>query len=135
VDDCTIDMMLTCPEAKFLGGAAPAKAQMSSTSGTARANKPTINTIIPAGCKQAVDAFNSAHPTMFLADLIKKDGIKYNSIRVGGQGDCTKFGLLGRCAGCTYRHVVCNPAPERQVTISDALKAAMTALKKGAASV
>ncbi len=25
VDDCTIDMMLTCPEAKFLGGAAPAK--------------------------------------------------------------------------------------------------------------
>ncbi len=51
LDDCTINMMLTCPEAKFLGGAAPAKAQMLSTSETARANKPTINTIIPAVCK------------------------------------------------------------------------------------
>jgi hypothetical protein len=72
---------------------------------------------------------------MSLADLIKKGGIKYDSIRVGGRGDCTSFGLLGWCAGCTYRHVVCNPAPECQVTISDALKAAMTALKKGAALV
>ncbi len=96
--------------------------------------KLTINTAIPAGCKQAVDAFNAAHSTMSLADLIKKGGILYSSIRVGGKGDCTGFGLLGWCAGCSYRHVVCNPAPEHQVTISDALKAAVMALKKGAAS-
>jgi hypothetical protein len=132
VDDSIIDMMLTCPEAKFLRGMAPAKAPMPSGSAPAWA-KPTINTAILAGCKQAVDAFNAAHPTMSLADLIKKGGILYSSIRVGGKGDCTSFGLLGHCAGCSYRHVVCNPAPERQVTISNALKAAVTALKKGAA--
>jgi hypothetical protein len=132
VDDCAIDMMLTCPEAKFLGGTAPAKAPMPSGLAPAR-TKPTINTAIPAGCKRAVDAFNAAHPTMSLADLIKKGGILYSSIRVGGKGDCTSFGLLGRCAGCSYRHVVCNPAPERQVMISDALKAAVMVLKKGAA--
>jgi hypothetical protein len=133
VDDCTIDMMLTCPEAKFLGGAAPARAPMSLGSDPARA-KPTINRAIPAGCKQAVNAFNTAHPTMLLADLIKKGGIQYSSIRVGGRGDCTSFGLLGRCAGCPYRHVACNPSPERQITISNVLKAAVTALKKGVAS-
>ncbi len=132
MDDCAIDMMLTCPEAKFLGGTAPAKAPMPSGLAPAR-TKPTINTAIPAGCKRAVDAFNAAHPTMSLADLIKKGGILYSSIRVGGKGDCTSFGLLGRCAGCSYRHVVCNPAPERQVMISDALKAAVMVLKKGAA--
>jgi hypothetical protein len=70
---------------------------------------------------------------MSLADLIKKGGILYSSIRVGDKGDCTSFGLLGGCAGCSYRHVVCNPAPECQVMISNALKAAVTALKKGAA--
>ncbi len=123
--------MLTCPEAKFLGDAAPAKAPMSSGSAPARA-KPTINTAILAGCKQVVDAFNAAHPTMFLADLIKKGGIQYSSIRVGGKGDCTSFGLLGQCAGCSYRHVACNPSPECQVMISNALKAAVMALKKGA---
>jgi hypothetical protein len=132
VDDCTINMMLTCPEAKFLGGAVPARAPMSLGSDPARA-KPTINRAIPAGCKQAVDAFNTAHPTMSLADLIKKGGIQYSSIRVGGRGDCTSFGMLGRCAGCPYRHVACNPSPECQITISDALKAAVTVLKKGVA--
>jgi hypothetical protein len=125
--------MLTCPEAKFLVGLAPAKAPMPSGLAPARA-KPTINMAIPAGCKQAVDAFNAAHPTMSFADLIKKGGILYSSIRVGGKGDCTSFGLLGRCAKCSYRHVVCNPAPEHQVTISNALKAAVTAFKKGAES-
>jgi hypothetical protein len=133
VDDCTIDMMLTCPEAKFLGGAAPARASMSLGSDPPRA-KSTINRAIPAGCKRAVDVFNTAHPTMSLADLIKKGGIQYSSIRVGGRGDCTSFGLLGWCAGCPYHHVACNPSPEHQITISNALKAAVTALKKGVAS-
>jgi hypothetical protein len=125
--------MLTCPEAKFLAGAAPARALMSLGTDPVRA-KPTINRAIPAGCKRVVDAFNTAYPTMSLADLIKKGGIQYNSIRVGGRGDCTSFGLLGRCAGCPYRHVACNPSLECQITISDAPKAVVMALKKGVAS-
>jgi hypothetical protein len=123
-EDCTIDMMLTCPEAKFLSGVVPAKAQ---------ADKLTVNTAIPLGCKKAVDAFNAAHPTMLLRDLIRKGGIRFESIKVGERGECTSFGLLGRSGGCTYRHVVCTPPPERQVTISAALYAAIAALKKKAA--
>jgi hypothetical protein len=70
---------------------------------------------------------------MSLAELIKKGGIKHDSIKVGGKGECTSFGLLGRCGRCTYHHVVCNPMPERQVTISAALNTAMSAVKKRAA--
>jgi hypothetical protein len=128
-------MMLTCPEAKFLsgvipGGVTPAKAHRATALAAAPAAKPMVNTSIPAGCKKAVDAFNAAHPTMPLRDLIKKGGIRYDSINVGGKGDCTSFGLLGRCGGCNYRHVVCTPAPDRQATISAALYTAIAALKQ-----
>ena len=135
VEDCSIDMMLTCPEAKFLsgvipGGVTPAKAHRATALAAVQAAKPMVNTSIPAGCKKAVDAFNAAHPTMPLRDLIKKGGIRYDSINVGGKGDCTSFGLLGRCGGCNYRHVVCTPAPDRQATISAALYTAIAALKQ-----
>jgi hypothetical protein len=135
VEDCTIDMMITCPETKFLSGTAPAKPPRAAAHAAAQANKLTVNTAIPAGCKRAVDAFNAAHPTMSLGELIRKGGIKFDSIKVGGKGECTSFGLLGRCGGCPYRHVVCTPTPDRQVTISAALNAAMSALRKKAAPI
>jgi hypothetical protein len=125
-------MMLICPEAKFLGGTAPTK--VPTVSGLApRGSKPTIYTAIHAGCKTAVNAFNATYPTMSLRDLVKKGEIKYESIKVGSRGDCASFGLLGRCGSCTYQHAVCTVAPERCVTISNALKEAMTALKRPAA--
>jgi hypothetical protein len=124
VEDCTIDMMLTCPEAKFLSGVIPAKAPRAVAPAATQGNKLTVNTSIPAGCKKTVDAFNAAHPTMPLRDLIKSGVIRFDSINVGGKGDCVDFGLLGRCGGCNYHHVVCTPAPTRQVTISAALYAA-----------
>jgi hypothetical protein len=128
-------MMLTCPEAKFLSGVIPAKAPRAAASATAQGNKPMVNTSIPAGCRRAVDAFNAAHPTMPLRDLIRRGGIRIESIDVGGKGDCVSFGLLGRCGGCKYRHVVCTPTPDRQVAISTALYAAIAALKKKPAPV
>jgi hypothetical protein len=128
-------MMLTCPEAKFLSGVIPAKAPRAAASPAAQGNKPTVNTSIPAGCKKAVDAFNAAHPTMPMRDLIKSGVIRFDSINVGGKGDCVDFGLLGRCNGCPYRHVVCTPAPNRQAAISAALYAAIAALKKKPAPV
>jgi hypothetical protein len=67
---------------------------------------------------------------MPLRDLIRRGGIRIESIDVGGKGDCVSFGLLGRCGGCKYRHVVCTPTPDRQVAISTALYAAIAALKK-----
>jgi hypothetical protein len=133
VDDSNINMMLICPEAKFLGGTAPTK--VLTVSGSApRGSKSTINTAIPAGCKTVVNAFNATYPTMLLRDLVKKGKIKYKSIKVGSRGDCTSFGLLGRCGSCTYQHAVCTVAPEQCVAISNSLQAAMTALKRPAAS-
>jgi hypothetical protein len=49
VKDCTIDMMLTCPEAKFLSDVIPAKAPRAVALAAEQGNKPTINTSIPAG--------------------------------------------------------------------------------------
>jgi hypothetical protein len=74
--------------------------------------------------------FNTQYPTMSFVSLIKRGGLKYSDLQVGGKGDCSSFGLLGRCAGCTYNHVVCTVSVERQASINVALKAAMVALKK-----
>ena len=131
VDDCEIAACLTCPVAAFMGLTPAAK-----TAGTApatragQANKPTTNASIPPMCKPTVDLFNAQHPTMSFLTLIKKGGLQYSDLRVGGKGDCSSFGLLGRCAGCTYNHVACTVSAERQAAITVSLKAAMVALNK-----
>jgi hypothetical protein len=133
VDDCCIDTTLTCPVGAFLG-VEPNKAR-GTTPGQAKPArmKPSVNPAIPAGCKKAVDAFNALYPTMPLMDLIKRGGITFGAVKVGGKGDCTSFGLLGRCvAGCSYNHIVCAPAPERQAAISKSIDAAVATIKRGA---
>ena len=136
IDDCCIDMTLTCPVTAFLG-TDPTSKPKSTPPVNAKAGRatPTINGFIPPGCKKAVDAFNASYPTMSLTDLLKQGGIPFSALKVGGKGDCTSFGLLGRCsAGCSYNHVVCSPSPERQATISEAIRVATTTIKKGAAA-
>jgi hypothetical protein len=136
IDDCCIDMTLTCPVTAFLG-TDPTGKPKSTPPGNAKASraKPSLNAAIPPGCKKAVDAFNASYPTMSLTDLLKQGGILFSALKVGGKGDCTSFGLLGRCsAGCSYNHVVCSPSPERQATISEAIRAATATIKKGAAA-
>ncbi len=56
-----------------------------------------------------MDAFTALYLTMSLMDLIKRGSIPFSTLKVGGKGDCTSFGLLGRCtnSGCSYNHVVC----------------------------
>ncbi len=83
-----------------------------------------------------MDAFTALYPTMSLMDLIKQGGIPFSTLKVGGKGDCTSFGLLGCCAnsGCSYNHVVCVLALDQQATISEAIKTATATIKKGAAS-
>jgi hypothetical protein len=136
IDDCCIDMTITCPVTAFLGTDSTSKPKPTpaGTAKTGRA-KPSTNTAIPPGCKKAVDAFNASCPTMSLTDLLKQGGIPFSALKVGGKGDCTSFGLLGRCsAGCSYNHVVCSPSPERQATISEAIRAATATIKKAAAT-
>jgi hypothetical protein len=127
--------MLTCPVTALLG------TDNSKTKATPPGNakstqaKPSINASIPPGCKKAVDAFTALYPTMSLMDLIKWGGIPFSALKVGGKGDCTSFGLLGRCANsrCSYNHVVCVVAPDQQATISEAIKTATATIKKGVA--
>jgi hypothetical protein len=73
---------------------------------------------------------------MSLMDLIKRGGIPFRALKVGGKGDCMSFGLLGRCADsrCFYNHVVCVVAPDQQPTISEAIKTATATIKKGVAA-
>jgi hypothetical protein len=83
-----------------------------------------------------VDAFTALYPTMALMDMIKRGGIPFSALKVGGKGDCTSIGLLGCCANsrCSYKHVVCVVAPDQQATISEAIKTATATIKKGAAA-
>ncbi len=131
VDDCSIAECLTCPVSAFLGPMPLSKAAETAPSTRAgQANKPTINASIPALCKPMVDLLNSQYPIMSFLTLIKQGGLQYSNLQVGGKVDCSSFGLLGRCSGCTYNHVVCTVSAECQAAINVALKAAMAALKK-----
>jgi hypothetical protein len=68
---------------------------------------------------------------MLIMDLMKKGGIRLSDVQVGGRGKCTKYGLLGKCPGCRYSHVVCKVADERQVVIAKNMEKAMAAMKLG----
>ncbi len=106
--------MLTCPVTAFLGrDNSKTQATLPGNAKSTRA-KPSINVSIPPGCKKAVDAFTALYPTMSLIDLIKRGGIPFSTLKVGGKGDCMSFGLLGCCANsrCSYNHVACVVAPD-----------------------
>ena len=136
-DDCCIDVAMTCPVAAFLG-ADPSKPK-AKAAGDARPAKggrqPTFNPSIPPGCKKAVDAFNALYPTMPLSVMIKKGNISLRDVTVGGKGDCSSFGLLGRCvATCQYNHVACTVPADRQATISAAITKATATITRGVAA-
>jgi hypothetical protein len=130
-------MTLTCPVLFFMGP--PPKAPMVAMAGARPTMagtrpgqaKPSINTAIPPNCKKMVDAFNASYPTMSFLTLIKQGELKFSDLQVGGKGDCSSFGLLGQCPGCTYNHVACTVSTDRQAAINDTLKLAMATLKKG----
>jgi hypothetical protein len=113
VEDCIIEMTLTCLVSSFMGllPKAPIVAMAGArptTAGTwpGRA-KPFINTAIHPNCKKMVNAFNASYLTMSFLTLIKQGGLKFSGLQVRGKEDCSSFGLLGWCLGCTYNHVAC----------------------------
>jgi hypothetical protein len=127
---------MTCPVAAFLGAElSKPKAKAAGDARPAKGRQPTINLSIPPGCKKAVDAFNALYPTMPLSSMIKKGNITLREVTVGGKGDCSSFGLLGRCvATFPYNHVVCTLPVDRQATISAAITKAMTTITRGMAA-
>jgi hypothetical protein len=137
VEDCAIEMTLTCPVSSFMGPPpkAPTVAKAGAWPTMAGAwpgqAKPSINTAIAPNCKNMANAFNVLYPTMSFLTLIKQGGLKFSKLQVGGKGDCSSFGLLGRCPGCTYNHIACTVSTDWQAAINDALKLVMATLKKG----
>jgi hypothetical protein len=127
--------MMTCPESAFLGKDtdAPPAAKASRSAKTATATtgavKPSVNAAIPPLCKTAVAKFTKQYPDMGIMALVKKGGIRLSDVQVGGKGECINFGLLGKCPGCRYNHVVCKVADARQVAIAKNMEKAMAAMK------
>jgi hypothetical protein len=128
VSDVNISVTITCPVSQFWGppvGAQkrePRDAPRDRTAGPVPAKQPTRNPAIPALCATVVQKFNRLHPSMDIASFVRKAGLRYADIKMGGPGDCTSFSLLGRCnESCKYKHRVITIPDER----ANAIKAAM----------
>jgi hypothetical protein len=124
VDDCSIQLMMTCPVASFMGtgsGVAAGRA-MGTAQGCTGANstKTMMNPEIPLLCKTTVAAFGKLHPALSVMDMVKKGGIKFGGVQIGGKVDCSNFNLLGKCLDptCTYNHKPAKVGEERQIAIA-----------------
>jgi hypothetical protein len=64
-----------------------------------------------------------------ISSFVRKTGIPYSDVKVGGQGDCSSFALLGRCTEtCRYRHKVVTVPDDRAQKIKAALEKGMAKL-------
>ena len=135
VDDCAIQVTITCPEAMFLGP--PVRVPAPATPSTPRAarvpgSQPTVNAAIPPLCQKVVATFNRLHPGMSVGELCEKGKIRFGELRVGRPGACVHFGLFGRCSGCKYRHEVCAVAPSKQAAVVKVMESALATIKAAA---
>ncbi len=135
IADVNISGTITCPVAQFLGppvGAQkrePRDAPRDRAAAPVPAKQPTRNTAIPALCATVVQKFNRLHPSLDIASFVKKAGLKYSDVRMGGPGDCVSFALLGRCTeSCRFRHRII-PIPDERANVIKA------ALEKGLAKL
>jgi hypothetical protein len=136
VKDCSVQLTLTCPEAHFM--AALSKVPGARTLATTRAvqtagQQPTINALILPLCQKVVAAFNRLHLSMTILGLSSWGKVRFGQLKVGKDGACVNFGLLGRCSRCQYRHEVCSVSDSRQAAIVKVLERAMVTMKATAA--
>jgi hypothetical protein len=135
VDDCSIQVTSTCPEAMFLGP--PLRVPVPTTLSTPRAARvtgpqPTVNAAIPPMCQKVVATFNRLYPGMSVLELCEKGKVRFSQLRVGREGACVNFGLFGRCSGCQYRHEVCTMATSCQTAIVKVMEGALATMKAAA---
>ena len=132
VDDCSIQLMLTCPEALFLGP--QVKVPVSKTTRTLQGagRQPTVNPNIPPLCQKVVATLNRLYPSLTIPELCTRGNVKLNSVKMGGPGACLNFGLLGRCPGCKYKHKVCTMFDSWQAAIAKVLEGALATMKSNA---
>jgi hypothetical protein len=135
VDNCAIQLMLTCPVAAFMGADPDAPvgrgADPACVCTLAGDSKPSINPAIPPLCQKAVANFVKLYPTLSVMDMVKKGGIKFGEVQIGNKGDCSNFNLLGKCRdpNCTYTHKPAKVGEERQVTVAKKINQAMAKMK------
>jgi hypothetical protein len=93
--------------------------------------KPSINTAIPPLCQKAVEKFTKLYPTLSAKNMVKKGGIKFGEVQIGGRGDCSNFNLLGKCPdpNCMYNHKPAKVGEERQVAVAKKIGQAMATMK------
>jgi hypothetical protein len=137
VEDCAFPRMMMCPVVAFLGmdpdaqttpATDPTRTQTQAGTGV----KPSINTANLPLCQKAVAALIQLYPRMTLMELFRQGVIKFLAVQVGRKGECSNFGLLDQCPGCTYAHVPCTVGEARQVDISKAMEQAMATMKAAA---
>ncbi len=75
--------------------------------------------------------FVKLYPTLSVMDMVKKGGIKFGEVQIGGKGDCSNFNLLGKCLdpNCTYKHKPAKVGEERQVTVAKKIDQAIAKMK------
>jgi hypothetical protein len=135
IADINISMTITCPVTDFLGTAVAApkrearEAPCNKPAGSGHGMQATKKSSIPAICAATVQKFNRLHPTMDISSFVRKSGIRYSDVKVGSQGDCINFGLLGRCSEtCRYRHKIVTVPDDHARTIKAELEKGMAKL-------
>ena len=124
--------MITCPEAMFLGPPLRVPGPTTpSTPGAARITgpQPTVNPVIPPMCQKVVATFNRLHLGMSVLELCERGKVCLGQLRVGQEGACVNFGLLGRCSGCQYKHEVCTVPTSWQASIVKVMESALATMK------
>ena len=135
VDDCAIQITITCLEAMFLGPLL--RVPGPTTPSTPRAARitgpqPTVNLAIPPMCQKVVVTFNRLHPGMSVLELCERGKVHFSQLKVGQEEACVNYGLFGRCSGCQYRHEVCTVATSRQAAIVKVMESALATMKAAA---
>jgi hypothetical protein len=94
--------------------------------------QPIVNATIPHLCQKLVAAFNRLYPSMTILEQCLRGKVRFGQLKVGKEGACVNFGLLGRCSGCQYRYKVCSVLNSRQARIVKVLEGAMATMKAAA---
>ncbi len=90
VADINISGAITCPVAQFLGPAPGAhkqearEAPLDKPPGPGHGKQATRNSAIPALCATVVHKFNRLHPTLDIASFVRRTGLRYADVNVGG---------------------------------------------------
>jgi hypothetical protein len=75
--------------------------------------------------------FVKLYPTLSVMDMVRKGGIKFGEVQIGGKGDCSNFNLLGKCRDptCTYNHKPAKVREERQMAVAKKILQVIAKLK------